>query len=91
VRTIAGTLNLATAAIMGRVMFTPLNSGRYDGWPLVMLGAPILLMLGGVRILFPYMKQIFLLALCGGSLFLTGLRSYTIYHGPIVFSRLPLG
>lgn len=76
-RMLAVALNVVTALVMGffglRVMFTPLNLGRFYWWPLAMFGAPILLMVGGVRILFPHLKQIFLLTLCAGILFLTWL------------------
>jgi hypothetical protein len=56
-RIAAGILHVVTAAITGywavRLMFLPLNGGPQSGWPPVMLGASILLLVAGAYVVIP--------------------------------------
>lgn len=69
----AGILYAVTALVTGylglRVMFTPSGGGRFFWWPLIMFGAPILLLVGGILTLFPQVKKRWLVALAGTILF----------------------
>jgi hypothetical protein len=69
----AAILHIVTALVTGfvglRVMFTPLNVGRFYWWPLITFGAPLLLLIGGILILFPHVKRKSLVALVGTVLF----------------------
>lgn len=69
----AGILYTVTALVTGywglRVMFTPSNGGRFFWWPLIMFGAPILLLVAGILTLFPQVKKRWLVALAGIILF----------------------
>jgi hypothetical protein len=52
-----------------QTIFMPSSGGRFNWWPLIMLGAPILLFVGGVLTIFPQLKKIWLVALAVAILF----------------------
>ena len=70
----AGVLYGVTALVSGylglRMIFTPSSGGRFFWWPLIMFGAPILLLVGSILTIFPQVRKIWLVALAGTILFL---------------------
>lgn len=65
----AGVLYAVTALVTGywglQAMFTPSGGGRFFWWPLIMFGAPILLLVGGILAIFPQAKKRWLVTLAG--------------------------
>ena len=72
-RRLAGIFHVLTALATGywglQMIFTPSSGGRFFWWPLIMLGASILLLLAGIFVLFPQMKKMWLTALAAALLF----------------------
>jgi len=68
-RRIAGIFHVVTALVTGywglQVMFSDSSGGRFFWWPVTMLGASIVLLAGGILILFPQIKKRWLTALAG--------------------------
>ncbi len=73
-RPIAGIFHAVVAVVTGywglQVMFSDSSGGRFFWWPVTMLGASILLLVGSVLILFPQMKKRWLVGLAGTILFI---------------------
>lgn len=76
-RAVVGVVDIVTGAITGywalRVMFLPVNGGKQSGWPPIMLGASILLLVSCVNVVVPTVRGVYLallaltipLVLCG--------------------------
>ena len=80
----AGVLYLVTALVTGflglRVMFTPYFTGPFAWIYLTAFGAPILLLVGGILTIFPWVKKGFLVAIPGIVLFIVWI-TYVHYLG----------
>jgi len=59
-----------TAVVTGywalRLMFLPLNGGPQSWWPPIMLGASILLLGGGMHVVAPQVRGVWLVLLAAG-------------------------
>lgn len=68
-RRVAGIFHVGIAIVTGywglQAMFSDSSGGRFFWWPVTMLGASVVLLAGGILVLFPQIKKGWLVALAG--------------------------